>query len=577
MTAGASSSIIDQIAAHAVAGTVATFLELDDSEPLPPYDDSRWDDFTVSGDDLAALLTDPTLKRHHKGVRIVGLRIEGDLDLDEATLDRPLMLRRCQFGTNEVHLRDADARAINLSGSRCGGITAEGATVTRNLVLGDGFSATGELCLVGTNIGGELNCAGANLANLNGRALNVERAVIANSVFLGSNFSATGEIRLFATKIGSHLNCSAGANLTNLNGPALTADGAVIAGAVLFSGGFSAIGEIRLVNAKIGGPLSCRGATLVESGGDALNAGGAVISGGVFLDARFQAIGEVCLDSAQFDNLTCRGGTFIGRNGAALAAAGALIMGGVFLDEGFSADGLVDLTNVQARRLTDWRTDWPTRMLIGGFRYESLESDARGWEDRREWLRRQAVLDLGAYLHLASVYRATGDDVAARKILMERHNALIRRDRPEHWEPHLPTGLRRWWRRVLGVTIGHGYEPLRVLYFFLPVLLLMSLWYARADQEKLLTPTDGDAGVTSSECTSRYPCFQPFFYAVDTVVPIVDLGQRSRWSPDVSARGSLPFVDDGRRLALATWLTTILGWFFATLIVAGFSNVIRRE
>ena len=43
--------------------------------------------------------------------------------------------------------------------------------------------------------------------------------------------------------------------------------------------------------------------------------------------------------------------------------------------------------------------------------------------------------------------------------------------------------------------------------------------------------------MSASECTEEYPCYQPVIYAADVVFPIVNLGQRDAWTPDVARDG----------------------------------------
>ncbi len=628
VTAPTDSGVIEKIKQHAIAGTVGSFLNLADDQPLPSFDDDdAWANATVTADDLAEILTSPGLTRHRKGVRLAGLRIVGDLDLEEARLDRFLMLRRCQFGPSSILLANAETRGISLSGSACGGVFADGASITGSVFLDEGFKATGEVSLIGAKIDGQLNCQGATLSNATGRALSADGVSITGGVFLTEGFKATGEVRLLGAQIRGQLSCQGatlanakgyaliadgvsttghvilnrglnttgeisligakidgqlncqGATLSNAKGPALSADGASITGGVFLTEGFNAAGEVRLLGAQIGRSLSCRDATLANAKGPALSVDKASITGDVFLDGGFNAAGEVRLLGAQIGrSLSCRDATLANAKGPALNTDGASITDGVFLDGGFKATGMVSFVNARAGALVDSKANWPTEMQIDGFRYDALHSDAEGWKDRGEWLRRQVTPSPGSYLQLAAVYRARGDDVDARKILMERHSELIRRNRPERWQPHYPRRRTRSWRRFLGVTIGHGYEPWRALYFLLPLLVAMAAWYARADGQDLLVPNDQVRNVASSRCTSDYPCVQPLVYAADTLIPLVDLGQRSKWTPGVTARGpSRYFFDDGRWLATATWVANVLGWIFATLIIAGFSNVIRKE
>jgi len=60
-------------------------------------------------------------------------------------------------------------------------------------------------------------------------------------------------------------------------------------------------------------------------------------------------------------------------------------------------------------------------------------------------------------------------------------------------------------------------------------------------------------------------CFNPVFYAVDTVVPLVTLGQRSTWYPNRAAPWGA-VVD--------TWLNiaTLLGWVLSSIFLLSFTR-----
>jgi hypothetical protein len=61
-------------------------------------------------------------------------------------------------------------------------------------------------------------------------------------------------------------------------------------------------------------------------------------------------------------------------------------------------------------------------------------------------------------------------------------------------------------------------------------------------------------------------CFNPVFYAVDTVVPLVTLGQRSTWYPNRA--GPWGTVVD-------TWLNvaTLLGWVLSSIFLLSFHQI----
>ena len=60
------------------------------------------------------------------------------------------------------------------------------------------------------------------------------------------------------------------------------------------------------------------------------------------------------------------------------------------------------------------------------------------------------------------------------------------------------------------------------------------------------------------------PSFQPVIYALDVLLPIVNLGQQQAWIPQ------------GPALA-CSWLLTGTGWILTTAIVAGLTNALKRD
>ena len=73
-----------------------------------------------------------------------------------------------------------------------------------------------------------------------------------------------------------------------------------------------------------------------------------------------------------------------------------------------------------------------------------------------------------------------------------------------------------------------------------------------------------------TQCTSVYPCFYPIGYAIDTVIPIINVHQATYWGPNGHAVW-------GRALVAFTWAGTALGWALATLAVAGYTGLARNS
>jgi hypothetical protein len=513
-------------------------------------------------------------------VRLDGATIGGDMDCSSATFttssgtaadDESISMSavRLQGTTVGGSLRCSGSRFAN-----AGGVALDFARahITADAILNDGFSATGTVRLPGATIGGSLKCRSSHFNNPAGAALFAHQAHVARTVFLDDGFIADGEVRFVLSTIGGDLDCADG-TFKNPGRNALIIPSAEIGRSVFLHNKFNAEGGVVLLGSTIGGDLDCAGGTFTNPASDAIRAERAKVGGAVILGAGFIARGEVRLQGASFGRqLDCTGGTFTNPDKNALNADGTQIGGAIYLRDGFTASGVVSLTRASASALVDDEAAWPNRIDLDGFRYDKLYGPDRGWRKRKEWLRRQVRPSPQGYVQLAAVYRAGGEEHDARKILIERHNALLRP--PSHWG-NPPTRLHRAWRSLLRYTIGHGYEPWRILAIVFPLLIVMSVWYAVAAREDVFVSTTGISAV-ASECDSSYTCVQPVVYALDTLLPIVDLGQRAKWVPDQSRHSANLFLD-GRWLAAATWTTTVLGWIFATLVVAGFTQATRRE
>ena len=133
-----------------------------DEETDKPENAKKWKkDRIVRADLLYWLCVDREASQrvHAKGVEIWGAKIEGRLDFDAATLPHPLGLLDCAIPQGII-LRDAQTRTIALSFSHTGPIYADRLT-TKGAVLLRNAQVTGEVRLLGANIGGDLECDGA--------------------------------------------------------------------------------------------------------------------------------------------------------------------------------------------------------------------------------------------------------------------------------------------------------------------------------------------------------------------------------------------------------------------------------
>jgi hypothetical protein len=63
-------------------------------------------------------------------------------------------------------------------------------------------------------------------------------------------------------------------------------------------------------------------------------------------------------------------------------------------------------------------------------------------------------------------------------------------------------------------------------------------------------------------------CFSPLLYAIDTVVPLISLGQRSTWYPD-------PHVRLGELMLWWLNVATLLGWVLSSIFVVSLARLSR--
>ena len=203
---------------------------------------------------------------HENGVQLYGAWISGELRLNSASSVARLRLVRCTF-IGEIHAQDANLIVLNLEGSHIPKLNADRVQISGSLFLRKGFSSTGEIRLLGARIGGNLDCGGGSFGSADdkghprGDALIADR-ITTKSVLLGAGFSAIGEVRLLGAHISGNLDCSGG-SFSNADkagkaiGKALIIDGAEISDG-LFVRNARFTGLIDLTTAHAGSLLDDR-------------------------------------------------------------------------------------------------------------------------------------------------------------------------------------------------------------------------------------------------------------------------------------------------------------------------------
>ena len=527
-------------------------------------------------------------------VRLPGADIGGLLSCTQAQLDgkdkygRAFAASRMKVGTDVdlagVHTT-ATAGAIRMTGAditgelKCSGAQLEGTDEHGNALVADSIkvggrvlldelTAAGTVWLPGAVITGRLLCRGAvlNGNEEHGAALLADQMRVGGGVILDDVRTTAGGIQMVGADITGVLRCN-GAQLEGKDrvGNSLLADSMKVSDSMYLGASdrnsaegraFNAQGAVSLRSARIGGSLHLEPSGLAGStdkGGThqtALNATGAHIAHTLHWAPSGQVKGLVSLEYVQAgqleDHWTDAGEQVNGCWPSAEA--------GVLRLDGFTYAGFGGNQQATAEQRLAWiRSQYRQKAVVGWT--DTLASD--GSASARARARSQSdptITDLGVrfatqpYEQLAIVYREAGQDAEARAVAIAR-----RRDLREYGDL---TGYRRAVNWLLDKTIRYGYQTGRavVMQTALYVAALVFFWFAR--YHGAIIPTQNVPGLTTTpmaaQCTSFYPCFNPFGYAVDTVIPLINVHQADFWGPNAS-------VPWGVACVVVTYLGTVLG------------------
>ncbi len=482
------------------------------------------------------------------------------LNADRATVTGAVLLNNGFKAQGAVCLFDATLGGLYCSGGTFTNpngyaIDASGATVTGPVLLNNGFTAEGEVRLIYTTLGG-LYCDGGTFANPDGDALNADRLTVTGNVFLNDGFTAQGQVRLLDATLGG-LYCDGG-TFANPDGDALNADGLTVTGNVVLNDGFTAQGAVRLLGATLGG-LDCSAGTFTNPNGDALNASGATVAGAVLLTDGFKAHGEVRLLDATIGGwLSCSGGLFLGQryalDGERMSVTGAFVW-----TTANTSVGIVGLADARIGELRDTPDAWPAQadaVILDGLTYDSLEP-AGTVEQRIGWVTRYCSggrYTPQPYEQLSAYLRRVGREPDARTVNIAKEQArrasLGVWRRPGHW--------------LFGLTVGYGWRLWRALAPLVVLVAVGAVLFAHAHRG-----CEGPDAYQAPGCAmtpddmSPPPAFQPVVYALDTVLPIIDLRQQDLWTPEGGYRWWF-------------WTSITGGWMLTTAVVAGLTRAISK-
>ncbi|MFC0279559.1 hypothetical protein ACFOHK_02530 [Falsigemmobacter intermedius] len=281
--------------------------------------------------------------------------------------------------------------------------------------------------------------------------------------------------------------------------------------------------------------------------------------------------------------------------------------------------GKVSLRNASAGCLTDDEAFWSQcaqGYIIDGLSYPHMPSEClRSVQYRIDWLTRGSTSG-GSFAsqpwrQFAHVLRENADDSAAREILMAREKLYIsheqesirQRTLAEYCEAFrnanlvaltkalFGTGdyLLRWiWAFLKWSVIGFGYSPQRPFWISLVLVTLgtmlagygfeMGVFVPASDQiltsedwlnAVAINPIAPTAVWSESPSALHYEEFSPFLFALDTYLPVMDLGQEKNWVVTTTTDEG----DMGRHIWFAFQAA---GWIVTSLGIAAVAGLVQK-
>ncbi|MEV0640521.1 membrane-associated oxidoreductase [Streptomyces sp. NPDC050619] len=298
-------------------------------------------------------------------------------------------------------------------------------------------------------------------------------------------------------------------------------------------------GEVRLNGATVNGSVQLNGARLSNPGRVAFDAQTLTVEGDVLLrntDVR----GWIGLRGARITGRLDLSYASLSNPGNATLRATSCTIGELWLRKGPPPDGFLNLRRAQIDVLFLEPEMLPDRLLLNSLVYTSLTPHEPA-ERRLPMLERDGDGYVPhVYEQLTGAYRRMGDDDAARLVQLAKQR---RRRSTLRWYGRL-------WGLVQDATVGYGFRPLRACGWLLSLLAVGSLAYA-LHHPRPLKPSEA-------------PDFDPVFYTLDLLLPVISFGQEGAFAPE------------GWYQTLS-YALVIAGWILATTVFAGVTRTVSRQ
>ncbi|MFJ5260315.1 membrane-associated oxidoreductase [Streptomyces sp. NPDC088387] len=321
--------------------------------------------------------------------------------------------------------------------------------------------------------------------------------------------------------------------------PALRLDQTVI-GEDLSAPGLRATGEVRFNGATVSGNVDLSDARLDRPGGGLALDGQTLVVEGDFRMKRARVNGWVGLRGARIAGRLDLSYAELSNPGESALRANSCTFGELWLRRGAPVQGRVSLRHTRTDVLFLEPEKVPDTVYLDSLVYTSLIPNEPA-ERRLPLLERDGDGYVPyAYEQLTAAYRRNGDDAAARRVQLakqRRHRATLAR-------------YARTWGLLQDATVGYGFRPLRACGWLLSLVAVGAVTFALRPP-RALKPSEA-------------PEFDPVFYTLDLLLPVISFGQESAYAPD-------------GWFQKLSYVLVLAGWILASTVVAGVARVVNRQ
>lgn len=382
------------------------------------------------------------------------------------------------------------------------------------------------------------------------------------------------------------------------------ADGLKCQGSVHLRNDFESRAEVRFLGAKIEGNLSCKRATFkaVNDEQAALSCDRINIFGSVFLNS-CSAEGKVRFLGANIrNNFDCDSAVYQASKETqkALNCNGINVGGRISLrKECLITCGGIDFTSSIVGSLTDDNNFWQQARLkkiqLDGFRYSHIYGSTSASFRLQNMLAKMPKFKPQPYRELAKVLRNMGHDRDADEVMIALRDKQLEESK-ESRAYKLLRKLYKW-------TSEYGYRPMRILKIMATIWLFLGCiyWYGanvavfapsnplifqndynctidKNGTPWLALPKDYNASNNWYEASPpEYTTFQPFWYSLDIILPVVDLKMEKDWGVVIPSPDGSFFKTFNYFVRFLTWSENIIGWILSLLLVAILSGLAKNE